>query len=225
MIPRYTRDSGATIPGATMELPFTADQFFAVFESYNHAVWPAQFALLVVAFITVATLFRPRPQSGVLVSTILAALWAWLGIVYHLLFFSRINPAAYVFAIACVAGAAIFLWVGVIRRGVRIGRPQGWRLVVGILLLAYSLLIYPAISWLVGIEYLASPTFGLPCPTTIFTIGVLAFIAKPVPRSVFVVPISWSLVGGQAAFLLSVPQDFGLLVAGALGVALALRSA
>jgi hypothetical protein len=208
-----------------MELPFTADQFFAVFESYNHAVWPAQFALLLLAFITVAMLFRPRAQSGAIALTILAALWGWLGIVYHLLFFSRINRAAYVFAIACLAGASIFLWLGVIRRRVRIGKPQGWRLVVGVSLLAYSLLIYPAISWLVGIKYFASPTFGLPCPTTIFTIGVLAFIAKPVPRSVFIVPISWSLVGGQAAFLLSVPQDFGLLVAGALGVVLALRSA
>jgi hypothetical protein len=208
-----------------MQLPFTREQFFAVFEGYNHAVWPAQFALLLLGFITVAILFRPRAQSGAIASTILAALWAWLGIVYHLLFFSRINPAAYIFAITCLAGASIFLWVGVIRRRVRIGKPRGWRLVVGILLLAYSLLIYPAISWLVGIEYFASPTFGLPCPTTIFTIGVLAFIAKPVPRAVFVVPISWSLVGAQAAFLLGVPQDFGLLVAAGLGVALALRSA
>lgn len=56
------------------------------------------------------------------------------------------------------------------------------------------------------------------------TIGVMAFIAKPIPRLILVVPILWSVIGGQAAILLSVPQDFGLLVAGAIGVALAFRS-
>jgi len=52
----------------------------------------------------------------------------------------------------------------------------------------------------------------------------MAFIAKPIPRLILVVPILWSVIGGQAAILLSVPQDFGLLVAGAIGVALAFRS-
>jgi Na+/H+ antiporter NhaD/arsenite permease-like protein len=89
-----------------MALPFTADQFFAVFASYNHAVWPAQCALLLLALIAVVLLLRPGAQSGVIVSTILAVLWAWIGIVYHLAFFSRINPAAYVFGIGCIAGAS-----------------------------------------------------------------------------------------------------------------------
>jgi hypothetical protein len=64
------------------------------------------------------------------------------------------------------------------------------------------------------------PTFGLPCPTTIFTLGVLAFLATPYPRSPFVVPILWCAVGAQAAILLGVPQDFALVVAGIVGLAL-----
>ena len=55
------------------------------------------------------------------------------------------------------------------------------------------------------------------CPTTIFTIGVLMFMAAPFPRMLFAAPLLWSLIGGQAAFLLEVPQDLGLLAAGLLG--------
>ncbi|TAK43341.1 MAG: hypothetical protein EPO27_15235 [Betaproteobacteria bacterium] len=76
---------------------------------------------------------------------------------------------------------------------------------------------------LAGHLYPETPTFGLPCPTATFTIGVLAFLSAPIPRSVFIVPILWSAVGVQAAFLLGVPQDLGLGVAGLAGLALALR--
>jgi len=128
---------------------------------------------------------------------------------------------AYGFAIACVFGAVIFLSFGVIRRGMRFARAPGWRQWAGIALLAYALLIYPLVSWMGGIRYFGSPTFGLPCPTTIFTIGMLAFLVRPFPRALFIVPVLWSMIGGQAAFVLSVPQDFGLLGAGAFGVVLA----
>jgi hypothetical protein len=64
------------------------------------------------------------------------------------------------------------------------------------------------------------PTFGLPCPTTIFTIGLLALAPSSSPRAVLAVPILWCLVGSQAAFLLDVAPDFGLLAAGVAAIAL-----
>jgi hypothetical protein len=74
---------------------------------------------------------------------------------------------------------------------------------------------------MLGREFPEMPTFGLPCPTTIFTLGMLAFLAAPFPRYVFVIPITWALIGSQAAFRLGVYEDFGLLVAGLAGVWLA----
>jgi hypothetical protein len=68
------------------------------------------------------------------------------------------------------------------------------------------------------------PTFGLPCPTTIFTIGILAFMISEYPRSVLVVPVLWCLVGAQAAFVLGVAQDMGLIVAGVVGVVLLIKA-
>lgn len=82
------------------------------------------------------------------------------------------------------------------------------------LLIAFALVIYPAIGKLVGHDYPASPTFGLPCPTTIFTVGVLLLTKATTPRWVYVAPVLWSMIGSAAAFLLGVYQDLGLLVAG-----------
>ena len=58
----------------------------------------------------------------------------------------------------------------------------------------------------------------------LFTIGVLACAVPPMPKPVLAVPVLWCLVGAQAAFLLGVPQDLGLLAAAALGLAMLLRT-
>ena len=56
----------------------------------------------------------------------------------------------------------------------------------------------------------------LPCAATLFAIGLLSFLVKPYPRSVFSVQVSWCFVGSQA--------DLGLIVAGVLGLMLIVQS-
>ena len=65
--------------------------------------------------------------------------------------------------------------------------------------------------------------FGVaPCPTTIFTFGILLWAVKSVPAYLLIIPLIWSIVGMSAAVNLRVPQDYGLVVAGVLGTALIL---
>ncbi len=65
--------------------------------------------------------------------------------------------------------------------------------------------------------------FGVaPCPTTIFTLGILLWTTKSVPGYLLVIPFLWSIIGMSAAVNLRVPQDYGLVVAGILGTALIL---
>jgi hypothetical protein len=206
-----------------MELPFTAEQFFGVFRAYNTTLWPVQMFLLVLAGLAVVLVMWPRSWSGVGVSAILALLWGWMGLAYHLAFFTAISPPAYAFAAVFVAGALVFLWQGVVRRRLEFRWQAGVRGVTALLLVVYALVVYPAWSHFAGQPYLETPTFGLPCPTTIFTMGLLACLVKPYRRSVFVVPVLWSLVGVQAAFLLSVPQDLGLAVVAVVGLVLISR--
>lgn len=207
-----------------MQLPFTIEQFYGVFREYNEALWPAQVFLVGLAVIAVVLVFVPNRRSGVGVSAILAFLWAWLALAYHLPFFTRINPLAYVFSGVSLVGSLIFLWQGVVRGRLQFIWGGGMRAAVGVTLVVFALVVYPVWSCYAGHRYPTMPTFGLPCPTTIFTIGLLAFLAVPCPRSPFIVPVLWCFVGAQAAFLLGVPQDLGLIVAGVVGLILLARS-
>ena len=92
------------------------------------------------------------------------------------------------------------------------GVSLGWSLV------AIALVAYPVAGFALGHRYPAIPTFGVPCPTTIFTLGLLHLASSPVPRLAFAVPLLWCAVGSVAAFELGVPQDFLMLAAGLVSV-------
>jgi hypothetical protein len=94
----------------------------------------------------------------------------------------------------------------------------------GVLLIGYALVAYPLWSIAIGHRYPELPTFGLPCPTTLLTIGMLGFLQPPYPRGVLVAPLAWSLIGAQAAFLLGVTPDLALLVAAAAAVVFIVRN-
>ena len=202
-------------------MPFTTAQFFGVFLSYNEAVWPFQLVLAALGLAAVGLLFVDRPSAGRVISAILAGLWAWMAIAYHFFFFRRINPAAWAFGALVLVEAVLFLWLGVAGRKLRFRVRADARSWAGASLLLYALVFYPLLGALSGERYLESPTFGLPCPTVIFTLGLLSFLAEPFARLILAVPILWAGVGSFGAFLLGVPQDLGLLVAGLVGLVLA----
>ncbi len=200
-----------------MAPPFTREQFFEVFIRYNEALWPAQFALYAVALAALALVLARHRLAGRTASVVLALLWAWMGIAYHFGYFREVNPAATFFGAIFLVGAALFAWQGVVHQRLQFMWQLNPRSAAGLLLIAYALVFYPALAWLLGHRYPAMPTFGLPCPTTIFTLGLLTLVRPRYPRSVFLVPLAWVLVGSQAAFLFGLYEDIGLLAAGAAG--------
>jgi hypothetical protein len=208
-----------------MRLPFSSEQFFEVFGRYNEAVWPAQAGLLLLALIAVAAAVRGsgsgRPRR--IVAAILALLWAWMGLVYHIGFFRQINPAATVFGGLFIGQAALLVWYGLRRDALHFGIPGAARGAAGAALIAYALLIYPVLGAAAGHGYPAAPTFGLPCPTTIFTLGLLLWTTRPAPWPVLIVPIAWAVVGTSAALQLGVIEDLGLPVAALVVAVAALR--
>ncbi len=199
-------------------LPFTSEQFFEVFVRYNDTVWPMQLVLNGAALICIGLLFVERAWASHMISLLLAGLWLWMALAYHLAFFSAINPAAWWFGILATLGALVFDWFGVVNDRLRFCASGGAWQVIGALLLIFALGIYPAVSYVIGHSYPAAPTFGLPCPTTVFTIGMLLFAEAPAPRAVFVVPILWSGIGSLATFCFGMYEDSSLLVSGAVGL-------
>jgi len=47
-----------------MNLPFTPEQFFAVFARYNEAIWPMQVVLNAAALVCIVLLFRPGVRAS-----------------------------------------------------------------------------------------------------------------------------------------------------------------
>jgi hypothetical protein len=196
-----------------MNLPFDTGQFFGVFARYNEAVWPAQFALMLVALAILVLLGLRREWADRTICALLAGLWAWMAVVYHIGFFAAINPAALLFGIAFLVGAGTLAWSGAVRGLVRFDNRALSSRVGGYALIAFALVLYPLATFALGQRYPAIPTFGLPCPTTVFTLGVLALQRAPCRFDVLAVPLLWTLVSSQAAWRLEVYQDFGLLAA------------
>lgn len=203
-----------------MAIPFTVEQFYGVFRAYNVSVWPAQLLLGLLGMVAVVLAVAPRRGFGVAVSAILGILWVWIAVAYHLAFFARISPPAYGFAALSAAGAAVFIWQGVIRRRLAFKWASNLKSTAGVVLIVFALAVYPVWSIYAGHPYPEMPTFGLPCPTTIFTIGLLCLAVRPLPRSPLIVPLLWCLVGTQAAFFLGVQPDLGLIVSGLVGLGL-----
>jgi hypothetical protein len=153
------------------------------------------------------------------VSALLVGHWAWSALAYQAAFFTRINPAAWLFAALFLGQAVLFFHVGVVQRRLSFApwghawAPVAWGLI------AYSL-AYPVINAIDHRSLWRIPTFGLPCPTTIFTAGVL-MLATPRWRSLSAIPVIWSAIGGSAPLLLGVYADVALPIA---GIALAIFS-
>ena len=201
-----------------MQLPFTIDQFFNIFRLYNEAVWPAQIALNAIGLLCVALIMKRGKWSDRSISFFLALLWAWTAIVYHFSFFSGINPAAYGFGFIFLIEAVLLFWLGVFRSALQFGSKPAARAITGAALLSYSLVIYPLVNIVFAHSYPDAPTFGVPCPTTIFTIGIFFFLKEPFSRKILWIPILWSIIGSIGAILLDVPADFGLPVAALLAL-------
>lgn len=203
-----------------MKPPFTVEQFLAIFKRYNEAVFPFQMILFAMGVITIYLAFKPNRISDNAIITILALLWMWMGITYHIVFFSIINPAAYFFGILFIIQGIIFLLVGLLQNKLLFRIHKDIYGITGIFLMLLALIIYPLLGIILGHIYPTSPTFGLPCPTTIFTFGLLLLNEKKTPALIIVIPLMWSIIGFMAAFQFGILEDYFLLISSLLTVSL-----
>jgi len=195
-----------------MRLPFAPDQFFAVFAAYNRSLWPFALILWFYALAGAVVLARSRDR-GRFLAMMLVVQWAWAALVYHATFFSGINPAAWLFAGLFLTQSALFAWFGVVRERLRFSSTGSRRHIAAWMLIIYAL-VYPIVVQVEGHRFPEAPTFGVPCPTTLLTIGLLFAADPPWPRAVALIPVLWAFIAGSAAILLQVRADLMLWAAG-----------
>jgi hypothetical protein len=203
---------------AMLALPFTRDEFFAVFAAYNVNIWPLQLVAYGLAFVAIAALWLGPPLASRIALAVMSLLWAWTGGVYHILYFADINRAAFGFGGLFIVQAVLFAveaWRARLRFSVKTPAAWGWTLIF------YALFMYPLLGLWSGHVYPAAPMFGVtPCPLVIFTLGLMLFNGGPIPWRLLIIPVLWSVIGGSAAFLLAVYPDWVLPVSAGIVIAL-----
>jgi hypothetical protein len=188
-------------------MPFTPAEFMALLASYNEAVWPLQLVLLVFCLFLAVTALRGHRRGVGYVYLGLALLWAWMGIVFHGRFFRVINSSAIIWAVLFTVQAFLFLLAASRPRvAVKPSRGGTW---LGLSAVFYAVFLYPVIGEIGGHHFPAAPTFGLPCPTTIATFGLLALLPVREPRWLPVIPTVWAAVGSWA-ITIGLYEDLGL---------------
>ncbi len=196
------------------------DELLKFFVQYNLDVWPAQivgYLLCGVILLAVARRFRYSDQT---IAAILAFIWLWLGIRFFI-------PSAvagwsfYFFALLFVIEGVLFA-VGATRPylSFRFGRdPYS---LTGLVLIVYAAVIYPLIGYAVGHVYPLSLTLGVfPCPTTIFTLGLLLCTPGKVPWYLLIAPGLFALTGATSPAF-GIVEDAGLFISGLIAIPLLL---
>lgn len=169
-------------------------QFFSMFAQANAAVWPMQVVWYAAAIASVALAMCSARNANRPIAGMLAAYYVWLGVAFFELFYSAINGDAPVAGAMFVIGGGLFLLAGVIRGDLQF-EPRGNAYgVLGGAIMLYALVIYPIIGVMTGHAFPSAPVFGLaPCPSAIFTAGLLLWSRPRMPAYVLVVPLVWLL--------------------------------
>lgn len=199
-----------------------ATDLLSVFVQYNRAIYPLQVALLLVAAALVLLVVRSGPTRVRFVWAGLALLWAWCGAVFFITFMAPTMPVAFVFGAAFLLQAALFAVAAWTEAGRTVELKGDARGLTGAALIAYALMVYPLIATALGQHFPAQPTFGAPCPLTIFSFGLMVMVAGRTPIHLLVIPVLWTLMAYVPVFRWGIYEDIMLPVAGVVGVALIL---
>lgn len=195
-----------------MELPFSHAEFLEVFAAFNTRFLPVLILLWAATAFLFLRLHSKGSRQSRWIVLLLIVHWGWAGVVYHWLYFAQINPAALWFGVLFLLQAALLAWYGLVkRRLVFVASVSGWPAIGWLFIL--SGLAYPFITPIAGMEYPRLPVFGIPCPTTLITIGALLMVPREQVRPVAVIPIIWAVIGGSAVFLFRVWPDLLLFAA------------
>lgn len=199
-----------------MSLPFTFDDFLEMLERFNTDWWPTHLIMYALAVAAIYFAIRKTRYSGKVVTGILVFFWIWVGLVFNLLYFSKLYPMAYLFVVLFILEGIILAVAGLFWHKLTFRVRADLFGLVGAILIIYALIGYPLIANLTGRGYPHLLLTGMmPCPTAIFTLGLLLWTERPIPKIVPVIPVIYAL-SGFVPVRLGVVEDIGLIAAGIL---------
>jgi hypothetical protein len=198
------------------------DQTMSVFGAYNSAIWPMQVFAYLAGLVALYSATKQTRFSNNIASGILSFFWMWTGAVFCFFFWATKYPAAYAFGVLAIAQSLVFL-LNAIKPSLSFKSERTTSTLIGWLFIAYAMVGYSLAGYFLGHVYPRSLPFGLiPCPTTVFTLGLLMLTDKQVPRYVLVIPAIWSICA-IVPVACGIYEDAGLILAGLVCIPLLLR--
>jgi Family of unknown function (DUF6064) len=205
-------------------LMFSPRIYWRLFESLNHAAWPAQPALVAAALVWLA---RPRRHAAAALAGVAIA-WLVVAWAFFLQRYAHINWAAGAFAAAFVLQALGLLALALI--GGTHAAKQGARGGTGVALALWALVGHPLLAWTMGRPWWQAEVFALaPDPTVIGTLGLLLLLeattapARALLKLLWMLPLLWCLIGAATLWTMGSAQSWVLCAAALLACAAAMR--
>jgi Family of unknown function (DUF6064) len=196
-------------------LPFTADVLFSSFEAYNRALWPLPILAFVLALAAILLTLIPVRGGDRTIGALLAAAWLWVGLRYHIMHHAAIDFSAPLYGVFFVFQGLLLAWTGAVRGKLAFRFRADLPSWVGLLLALAATVAWPLADGLISAGLPSVRLVGLtPTPTAVFALGLLLLIDGRTPLYLAVIPLLWTLVGGATAWVLAIPQDLFLPLAG-----------
>lgn len=196
---------------------FTLEKFLNYGSRYNLDLYPTQYLMLGLGLIAILTVFFRPKQSSRFISAILALFYGWIGIQFYMIYFKEFMPVPFVFGVLFIIQALIFIFEGTIRNRISFQFKADLYGLTGALLIFYGIFGYQALEYILGRGYPEILSFGMfPCPTVIFSLGILLWTDKKFPPYILIFPIINALSGFIPAFIIGIIEDIGLIISGLL---------
>lgn len=202
---------------------FSAQTYFRLFELYYIALWPVGIVAGVLTIFLIALLWQGSTQAVRGCFAILALMWIWVALAFHLQHYATINWAAVYFGGAFAAQGlvlALLAW-----RGNVSPRPPTFLGRAGYAVMVIAIFVNPILDWATGRPFTQAGWFGMaPDPTAMATLGLLAIQQSPLRWALMVTPIVWCAVTGIVLSVLGSPTYAIPPIVALLSVWLAARS-
>lgn len=196
-----------------MDIPFTTNAFFEVIQMYNLGLFPAQLIIFLLGTMALVFLHQKGKNKSRFISVFLGLLWIWIGVAYHLAYFTSINNAAWGFGSLFILQGLLFLFEGLYKKRLDFEFKRKSPQYIGYFFIVFGLILYPVIIYYFKDSPEQTITLGLPCPSTILTFGFLMLTTRKFPRFLLIIPTLWAIIGTGAAVKFDVYPDYLMLLA------------
>lgn len=193
---------------------------------HNEAWWPLHVLLMAVgAALTVLAIAGPAWARARAVPLLLGAVWLWVAWAFLWHRYASINWAVTYLAPLFLVEAGLLLALAASPGGLRFVHPRGSAGLLGIALIACTLVGYPALALLTGRGLTGAEVFGITAdPTAAFTLALLAMARGLMARLVMIIPVLWCVVTGLTLWTMDAPDFFVAPVVAILAIVVAIAS-